>query len=74
MSDWETLRPDDFPLLAIGPNVYRRMMSSPLFTAMNDQIAADLALRLNAHEAAKMAASVWPTPADRWDWVGTGRP
>lgn len=76
MSDWNTLRPEDFPLLAIGPYVYRRMMSSPVFTAMNDHIAADLAFRLNSHEVAKTTVSVWPSPNDRWDWdwVGTGRP
>lgn len=64
MDDWCVLRPDDFPLIAVGPRVYRRTMSSPLFTAMNDQSATDLAFRLNAHEMGKTTISVWPNPDD----------
>ena len=47
------LTPNDFPLLSIGAEVYRRGYSSPLFTAPSAGIAADLVFRLNAHEAAK---------------------
>jgi hypothetical protein len=44
------LTPADFPLLAIGACVYRRTLSSPLFTALSAEIAADLAFRLNSQE------------------------
>lgn len=37
----------DFPLYAIGALVYRRTLSSPLFTAPNSELAADLVARLN---------------------------
>lgn len=43
----EMLRAEDFPLIAVGACVYRRTMSSPLFTAPSPQMAADLVLRLN---------------------------
>ena len=38
----------DYPLLAIGPCVYARSQSSPVFTATNDQMAIFLAAQLNA--------------------------
>ena len=37
----------DFPLFAIGPLVYRRTESSPIFTAPDDAMARDLARRVN---------------------------
>ncbi len=37
----------DFPLYAIGPHVYRRTASLPLFTAVDRHVAADMVLRLN---------------------------
>ncbi len=43
----EPLKKEDFPLLAVGANVYRRSMSSPLFTAPSPELAAELAFRLN---------------------------
>jgi len=41
------LKPDDFPLTALGNAVYRRTMSSPLATFSDEALAADVALRLN---------------------------
>jgi hypothetical protein len=41
----------DFPFVAVGPHVYRRTMSSPLFTAPDMQTAADIVFRLNRDEA-----------------------
>lgn len=41
------LTDDDFPLVAIGPHVYRKTESSPLFHTNDMQMAADLAMRLN---------------------------
>lgn len=41
------LEPNDFPLFAVGAHVYRRTYSSPLFTAPDMYLAADLAARLN---------------------------
>jgi hypothetical protein len=46
------LTKDDFPLMAVGANVYRRTMSSPLFTAPTPELAAELALRLNRNDCA----------------------
>jgi hypothetical protein len=37
----------DFPLYAIGRDVYRRTGSSPLFTAADRHVAAEMVLRLN---------------------------
>jgi len=54
VSDWYQLTASDFPLVAIGPNVYRRTMSSPLLTAPSDELAEDLASRLNDHETRKL--------------------
>jgi hypothetical protein len=47
------LTPEDFPLYAIGSFIYRRTFSSPLFTAPNEAIAADLVFRLNDQEMRK---------------------
>lgn len=41
------LKPEDFPLTAIGNAVYRRTLSSPLATFADDELAVDVALRLN---------------------------
>ena len=46
------LTSDDFPLRAIGPCVYRRTESSPMFTASDDALAADLVARLNGDDVA----------------------
>ena len=46
------LTPADFPLYAIGPHVYRRGASVPLFTAADRQAAADVVLRLNRDQMA----------------------
>jgi len=40
----------DFPLYAIGRHVYRRTEPSPLFMATDDDMAANLAHRLNVEE------------------------
>jgi hypothetical protein len=40
------LTKDDFPLIAVGQNVYRRN-GLILFTAPSSELAADLVLRLN---------------------------
>jgi hypothetical protein len=37
----------DFPLYAVGPDVYRRTASFPLFTVADRHVAADMVLRLN---------------------------
>lgn len=55
------LTPADFPLIAIGASVYRRMMSSPLFTAPSAEVAADLVSRLNRDEMSKWNMQVAPT-------------
>jgi hypothetical protein len=47
-----TLTSADFPLITIGATVYGRQMS-PIFTATSDQLAADLANRLNREEMAR---------------------
>jgi hypothetical protein len=51
------LTASDFPLIAIGSLVYSRMMSSALFVAPNDQLAADLVMRLNRDEMSKWGPS-----------------
>lgn len=38
---------DDFPLVASGHNVYRRTESSPICTCPEQEMAAELARRLN---------------------------
>lgn len=53
------LTPDDFPLYAAGPHVYRRTESSPLFTAPDMQMAGDIAFRLNAHEMGKWTVNAY---------------
>ena len=46
------LKPEDFPLTAIGNAVYRRTLSSPLATFADEALAADVALRLNRDDQA----------------------
>ncbi len=41
------LTSDDFPLMSIGPLVYRKTESGPLFTAPDMAMAQDLVKRLN---------------------------
>lgn len=41
------LTDDDFPVKAIGPLVYARTWSSPIATCTDDEMAADVAERLN---------------------------
>jgi hypothetical protein len=38
---------DDFPIAAQGHNVYRRSESSPICTCADQQMAAEIAKRLN---------------------------
>lgn len=38
---------DDFPLNAVGNHVYAITRSSPIVTAVSDEMAAEIALRLN---------------------------
>lgn len=40
------LKPEDFPLQAIGALIYRRTESSPMITAADERLAADLVERL----------------------------
>lgn len=42
----------DFPLVAIGALVYGKTQSSPILTALSDEIAADLCARLNFSDIA----------------------
>lgn len=42
----------DFPLIAVGPSVYCKRQSSPIFTANTDELAAELAQRLNRDDQA----------------------
>jgi hypothetical protein len=51
------LTPLDFPLMNVGPLVYRQTQSSPMFQAMDDQMAADLVCRLNREEMVKWYVS-----------------
>lgn len=41
------LQSDDFPLMAIGNRIYARRQSSPILTATDDDMAAEIAMRLN---------------------------
>jgi len=41
------LKASDFPLIAIGPLIYSRNQSSPILTAWDDELAAEIAHRLN---------------------------
>jgi hypothetical protein len=47
-----TLTPADFPLMAIGPYIYRRTQSSPWLTAPDYAAACDVAARLNRDQQA----------------------
>jgi hypothetical protein len=38
---------DDFPMVSIGNRVYRRLDSSPICIAIDDDMATQIALRLN---------------------------
>jgi hypothetical protein len=50
----------DFPLTNIGPCVYRKTCSSPVFTAPNDMVAADLVTRINRdHFNGMTGAAPW---------------
>jgi hypothetical protein len=44
------LTSSDFPLYSVGSLVYAKMQSSPILTAMDDQMAANIVTRLNHHE------------------------
>lgn len=41
------LTDDDFPLIAVGNLIYAVTRSSPIAIAVNDDMAAEIALRLN---------------------------
>lgn len=47
---------DDFPITAMGNRVYRRLDSSPICTAFDDEMAEEIAKRLN------QANQVYPDP------------
>lgn len=47
------LSPDDYPLRAVGPLVYARTRSSPIITAVDDQLASDICHELNTLETVK---------------------
>lgn len=51
----------DFPLTAIGNRVYRRLDSSPICTAIDDAMAAEIALRMNRDN------QVYPEPENAVD-------
>lgn len=50
---------DDFPIVANGHNVYRRNESSPICTCNEQEMAAEIAKRLNRDN------QVYPEPESR---------
>ena len=60
-----TLQPDDFPLCSVGPLIYARRQSSPILSANNDEMAANIAFRLNRDHSQGMSSGGYverPTP------------
>lgn len=49
----------DFPLVAMGNMVYRKTESSPMIVAPDDQIAAELARRLNRDDQCHPSGPGW---------------
>lgn len=50
------LEAQDFPITHVGPAVYRRSASSPIFVAPTEALASDLVKRLNEHETLRQTA------------------
>lgn len=56
------LRPDDFPLRAMGASVFRRSEGWPVFTALDPAMAQDLVARLNRDQHRQVGGGTCDTP------------